>query len=86
MKDINNPKDLKTINKLAYLGSGFLLVSPFTMDYTYTPLFAILGLLLITPQVWSKNQWNLVILNFTGVLGYGWTLYWRLVELPFYPF
>lgn len=83
MKDTNKAK---LINRLAYMGSGCLLVTPFTMDLTFTPLFAIIGLILITPQVWSKNQWNLVILNFTGVLGYAWTLYWRLVDLPFFPY
>lgn len=83
MSDINK---VKLINKLAYMGSGCLLVTPFTMDYQLTPLFAIIGLILITPQVYEKKQWNLVLLNFTGVLGYSWTLYWRLIDLPFYPY
>jgi len=63
------------------MGSGCLLVTPFTMDFLYTPLFAIIGLILITPQVYEKKQWNLVLLNFSGVVGYGFTLYFRLSPL-----
>ena len=63
------------------MGSGCLLVTPFTMDFLYTPLFAIIGLILITPQVYEKKQWNLVLLNFSGVIGYGFTLYFRLSHL-----
>ena len=72
---------VKLINKLAYMGSGCLLVTPFTMDFLYTPLFAIIGLILITPQVYEKKQWNLVLLNFSGVIGYGFTLYFRIFPL-----
>ena len=86
MTDTCNQKKQKLVNRLAYLGTGFLIVTPVAIDMTYMPLFAIMGLILITPQVWQKKQWNLVILNFTGIIGYSWTQYWRLVDLPFYPF
>ena len=54
------------------MGSGFLMISPYLLPYdgigAYTYL---LGALLSLPQVWIAKQWNIVILNFNLLIGYG---------------
>ena len=59
-------------NRLGYMGSGFLMISPYLLPYdgigAYTYL---LGALLSLPQVWIAKQWNIVILNFNLLIGYG---------------
>ena len=59
-------------NRLGYMGSGFLMISPYLLPYdgigAYTYL---MGALLSLPQVWIAKQWNIVILNFNLLIGYG---------------
>ncbi len=58
-------------NRLGYMGSAFVMMSPYLLNYgkigcvTY-----IVGGLLLTPQVWIAKQWNLVLLNLNLVVGY----------------
>lgn len=63
-------------NRSGYMGSAFLMVSPYLLPYggvgAYTYLF---GALLSLPQVWVAKQWNIVILNFNLIVGYGLYIY-----------
>lgn len=59
-------------NRLGYMGTAFIMMSPYLLPhdnigaYTY-----IAGALLSLPQVWLAKQWNLVIVNFNLLIGYG---------------
>jgi hypothetical protein len=63
-------------NWVGYIGSGFLMISPYLLvfdglgAYTY-----IVGALLSTPQVWVSKHWNIVMLNFNLLVGYGIYIY-----------
>ena len=63
-------------NRLGYMGSGFIMSSPYLIEYdnvgyiTYT-----LGALLSIPQVWIGKQWNVVIVNINLLIGYGTRLF-----------
>ena len=63
-------------NRSGYMGSAFLMVSPYLLPYggvgAYTYLF---GAVLSLPQVWVAKQWNIVILNFNLIVGYGLYIY-----------
>ena len=52
-------------SRIGYMGSGFLMISPYLLPYdgigAYTYL---MGALLSLPQVWIAKQWNIVLLNF----------------------
>jgi len=58
-------------NRLAYMGTGFLMISPYLIPYgdiggvTY-----LIGAVFCTPQVWMAKQWNLVALNINLFIGY----------------
>tara|TARA_R110000772_G_scaffold211375_2_gene321956 strand:+ start:66 stop:332 length:267 start_codon:yes stop_codon:yes gene_type:complete len=62
----------KLANRVAYMGTGFLILSPYLIPYGdiggYTYL---IGAVLTTPQVWLAKQWNLVLLNGNLLVGYG---------------
>lgn len=58
-------------NRLGYMGSAFIMMSPYLLPvgiggYTY-----LLGAICSLPQVWLAKQWNLVIVNFNLLIGYG---------------
>ena len=59
-------------SRIGYMGSGFLMISPYLLPYdgigAYTYL---MGALLSLPQVWIAKQWNIVLLNFNLLVGYG---------------
>lgn len=59
-------------NRLGYMGSAFIMMSPYLLPYdnigAYTYLF---GAVLSLPQVWLAKQWNLVVINFNLLIGYG---------------
>ena len=66
-------------NRSGYMGSAFLMVSPYLLPYdglgAYTYL---IGALLSLPQVWVAKQWNIVALNFYLLVGYGIYIYTAL--------
>ena len=66
-------------NRSGYMGSAFLMVSPYLLPYdglgAYTYL---IGALLSLPQVWVAKQWNIVALNFNLLVGYGIYIYTAL--------
>lgn len=59
-------------NRTGYMGSAFIMMSPYLLPYdgigAYTYL---LGALFSLPQVWLAKQWNIVIVNFNLLIGYG---------------
>ena len=59
-------------NRLGYMGTAFLMMSPYLLKYddlgAYTYL---IGAVLSMPQVWLAKQWNLVILHLNLIIGYG---------------
>ena len=59
-------------NRSGYMGSAFIMLSPYLLPYdglgAYTYL---LGAILSLPQVWIAKQWNLVIVQFNLLFGYG---------------
>jgi hypothetical protein len=58
-------------NRLGYMGSAFIMLSPYILNYGYIGAITyILGGVLLTPQVWIAKQWNLVIININLILGY----------------
>ena len=63
-------------NRLGYMGSAFIMVSPYLLPYdgmgAYTYL---IGAVLSIPQVWLAKQWNLVIINLNLLVGYGLYLF-----------
>ena len=58
-------------SRLGYMGSAFIMLSPYLLSYGNLGAFTyIIGGLLLTPQVWIAKQWNLVIININLVIGY----------------
>ena len=58
-------------NRMGYMGSAFIMMSPYLLPvgiggYTY-----LTGALLSLPQVWLAKQWNLVAINVNLLIGYG---------------
>lgn len=64
-------------NRLGYMGTAFIMMSPYLLPYDNMGAYTyIIGALLSLPQVWLAKQWNLVIVNFNLLIGYGtyiWT-------------
>ena len=59
-------------NRLGYMGTGILMISPYLVPYgAIGGITYLIGAVLCTPQVWIAKQWNLVILNFNLLIGYG---------------
>ena len=63
-------------NRLGYMGTGFLMMSPYLLVYDNIGVYTYLvGALLSIPQVWLARQWNLVALHTNLLIGYGFYLY-----------
>ena len=63
-------------NRLGYMGTGFLMMSPYLLVYDNMGVYTYLvGALLSIPQVWLARQWNLVALHTNLLVGYGFYLY-----------
>ena len=58
-------------NRLGYMGTAFIMISPYLLPYGVGAYTYIIGALLSTPQVWIAKQWNLVTVNLNLLLGYG---------------
>ena len=68
MKTVKKKIDL--IDKVAYMGTGVLLVAPYLVSYQIGFVLLALGIAMLTPQVYKAKQWNLVLLNISSVIGY----------------
>ena len=63
-------------NRLGYMGTGFLAMSPYLLAYGDIGVYTYLvGGLLSIPPVWLARQWNLVLLYTNLLVGYGFYLY-----------
>jgi len=59
-------------NRLGYMGTAFIMMSPYLLPYDNMGAYTyIIGAILSLPQVWLAKQWNLVIVNFNLLIGYG---------------
>lgn len=59
-------------NRLGYMGSAFIMMSPYLLPYDNIGAYTYLtGAMLSLPQVWIAKQWNLVIINLNLLVGYG---------------
>ena len=57
-------------NRLGYMGTAFIMMSPYLLPYGIGAYTYLIGALLAIPQVWLAKQWNLVIVNLNLLLGY----------------
>ena len=57
-------------SRLGYMGTGFIIISPYLLPDVEGAITYIIGGLLSLPQVWIAKQWNLVIVNINVTLGY----------------
>ena len=58
-------------NRLGYMGSAFIMMSPYLLPVGIGGSTYLLGALFSLPQVWLAKQWNLVAINFNLLIGYG---------------
>ena len=59
-------------NRSGYMGSAFIMMSPYLLPYDGVGAYTyLLGALFSLPQVWIAKQWNIVIVNFNLLIGYG---------------
>ena len=56
--------------RLAYMGTGILMVAPHLLPTDLGVGLYITSILLLSPQVIIAKQWNLVILNINGIIAY----------------
>lgn len=61
---------IKFTDKLAYMGTGILLVAPYLLSYKIGFVLLSLGIAMLTPQVYKAKQYNLVLLNVSSITGY----------------
>ncbi len=62
---------IKFTDKLAYMGTGILLVAPYLVAHSIGFILLVVGISLLTPQVYKAKQYNLVLLNCSSIIGYG---------------
>jgi hypothetical protein len=59
-------------HRLVYMGSAFIILSPYLLLYDNLGAYTyLIGAILSLPQVWIAKQWNLVLINFNLLIGYG---------------
>lgn len=56
----------KVASRIGYLGAGFLIAAQWTLE----PKLYILGFICVMVQTSSRKQWNLVALNFNGLVAW----------------
>ena len=67
-------------NRLGYMGSAFIMLSPYLLPYDNIGAYTyIIGAILSIPQVWVSKHWNIVIINFNLLIGYGIYIYKSLI-------
>lgn len=58
-------------NRLGYMGTAFIMVSPYLLPYgNIGAITYVIGGIISTPQVWVAKQWNLVAVNANVTIGY----------------
>tara|TARA_R100001163_G_scaffold62515_1_gene53356 strand:+ start:99 stop:350 length:252 start_codon:yes stop_codon:yes gene_type:complete len=56
----------KFASRVGYMGAGFLIAAQWTIE----PILYIIGFTCVIVQVSSRKQWNLVALNFNGLVAW----------------
>jgi hypothetical protein len=59
-------------NRLGYMGSAFIMVSPYLLPYGNIGAYTyIVGAVLSVPQTITLKAWNIFIINLNLLVGYG---------------
>ena len=59
-------------NRLGYMGSAFIMISPYLLPYDNIGAYTYLaGALLMIPQTITLKAWNIFIININLLVGYG---------------
>jgi hypothetical protein len=56
----------KVASRIGYMGAGFLIAAQWTLE----PILYVVGFICVMIQTSSRKQWNLVALNFNGLLAW----------------
>ena len=56
----------KFASRIGYMGAGFLIAAQWTIE----PVLYIMGFICVMVQTASRKQWNLVALNFNGLIAW----------------
>ena len=56
----------KVASRIGYMGAGFLIAAQWTIE----PILYVFGFTCVIIQVASRKQWNLVALNFNGLIAW----------------
>ncbi len=56
----------KFASRVGYMGAGFLIAAQWTIE----PILYIMGFICVMVQTASRKQWNLVALNFNGLVAW----------------
>ena len=62
--------DPKVINMVSWVGTVCLLMGPYLMHMKIGFILAALGVIGISPAIYMKKQWNLILLNVSSVIAY----------------
>ena len=73
-KNKKNKNDKLYKYVVIYIGTVFMMVSPFFIDSNQGKVGMLIGLALITIQTQKTKQYNLSLLNFVGFCGYLYSL------------
>ena len=67
-------------NRLGYMGSAFIMVSPYLLPYDNIGAYTYLvGAILSVPQTVTLKAWNIFIININLLIGYGIYIYRTLM-------
>ena len=67
-------------NRLGYMGSAFIMVSPYSLSYDNIGAYTYLvGAILSVPQTITLKAWNIFIINLNLLVGYGVYIYKTLI-------
>ena len=59
-------------NRLGYMGSAFIMISPYLLPYDNIGAYTYLaGAVLMIPQTITLKAWNIFIININLLVGYG---------------
>ena len=62
--------DPKVINMISWVGTVCLLMGPYLMHMKIGFILAAVGVIGISPAIYIKKQWNLILLNVSSVIAY----------------
>ena len=67
-------------NRLGYMGSAFIMISPYLLPYDNIGAYTYLvGAILSVPQTITLKAWNIFIINLNLLVGYGVYIYKTLI-------